>query len=59
MDRKIEQPAIEVWRGFEDGMIYIGQDDRDSIIVIHPLVLPQIITWLQELLTETQPEPEF
>jgi hypothetical protein len=55
MDRKIEQPATEVWRG-EDGMICIGQDepytDEPNVVVIHPLFLPQVITWLKELLTE-------
>lgn len=55
MNRKIEQPATEIWRG-EDGMICIGQDepytDEPSVVVIHPLFLPQVITWLQELLAE-------
>lgn len=55
MERKIEQPTTEVWRG-EDGMICIGQDepytDEPNVVVIHPLFLPQVITWLQELLAE-------
>lgn len=55
MNRKIEQPTTEVWRG-EDGMICIGQDepytDEPNVVVIHPLFLPQVITWLQELLAE-------
>ena len=62
MQRKVEQPKTEVWRD-ENGLIYIKQmadlpySDEASVIVIHPLVVPQIITWLQELLTET-PTPE-
>ena len=62
MHRKIEQPLTEVGRA-EDGMICIKQtadlpySDESSVVIIHPLVLPQIITRLQELLAET-PAPE-
>lgn len=62
MPHRVEQPPTEVWRD-ENGLIYIKQmadlpySDEASVIVIHPLVVPQIITWLQELLTET-PAPE-
>ena len=56
MDRTIEQQKPKIWRDDDDGMICIAPDkpftDDPSIIVIHPLFLPQVITWLQELLAE-------
>ena len=64
MLRKINQLPTEVFRSpVGDGMIFIKQyDSIDSnefnFVVIHPLFLPQVVAWLQELLAEIQPTPE-
>ena len=63
MKRTIKQPQTDVWISPENNMICIRQIRSSSAnpeyIEIHPVFVPQLITWLQELLAATQPEPEF
>ena len=63
MLRRINQLPTEVWRSpVGDGAIFIKQYDSTdgnefNFVEIHPLFVPQLITWLQELLAE-EPTPE-